>query len=112
MTDAIDAGAVLDNPDRAMICALVSERRSNVPLRMNRVLEALSAKFVRGEPGDVEIGFSALADSVQGNGVVAGGTLTTMVDYGMAFAVLSKLPPGRTCATISLTVNMQSPAMI
>ncbi|MOA54085.1 hypothetical protein D3C78_1776490 [compost metagenome] len=33
-----------------------------------------------------------------------------MLDYAMAYAVLSKLKFGKTCATTSMTVNMQAAA--
>ena len=101
MTNVIDATAILDNPDRALIHTLVSGQCSNVPLCTSPALEALQTRFVQGEPGDVTLRFSAPASALQGNGVVAGGTLTSMLDFGMAFAVLSKLPRGKTCATIS-----------
>jgi uncharacterized protein (TIGR00369 family) len=58
----------------------------------------------------VELSYEVPEASVQGNGVVAGGTLMTMLDYAMAFAVLSKLSCGQTCATTSITVNMQAAA--
>lgn len=113
MTIATEArSAIADNPDRALIHALIAGERADVALCTSPALEALQARFIRGEPGDVTVRFSAPADSRQGNGVVAGGTLTSMLDFAMAFAVLSKLPAGKTCATISLTVNMQAPAQI
>lgn len=112
MTEVIDAAAVLDNADRALIHTLISGQCSNIPLCTSPALEALQTRFIQGEPGTVTLRFSAPASALQGNGVVAGGTLTSMLDFGMAFAVLSKLAQGKTCATISLTVNMQAPAPI
>ncbi|WP_042885474.1 PaaI family thioesterase [Cupriavidus necator] len=106
----LDTDVVADNPDRALIHELVGAASHNVPLRTNPALEALQALLVQGSPGAITLRFSATARSVQGNGVIAGGMLTSMLDFGMAFAILSKLPKGKTCATISLTVNMQSPA--
>ncbi|KAF1021566.1 MAG: hypothetical protein GAK30_01785 [Paracidovorax wautersii] len=104
--------AMADNPDRALIHALIAGEGVDTALRTSPALEALRTRFVRGEPGDVTLRFSVPADSLQGNGVVAGGTLTSMLDFAMAFAVLSRLPAGKTCATISLTVNMQAPARL
>jgi uncharacterized protein (TIGR00369 family) len=54
------------------------------------------------------IRFTAPGTATQGNGVVGGGTLANMLDLAMAMGVLAQLKPGYTCATISLTVNMQS----
>lgn len=108
----LDAKVVADNADRVLIHELIASARGNVPLRTNPALDALQTVFVHGSPGAVILRFSATVHSVQGNGVVAGGTLTSMLDFGMAFAVLSKLPPAKTCATISLTVNMQASARV
>lgn len=112
MTTLLETEVIADNADRVLIHELIASARSNVPLRTNPALDALQTVFVHGSPGAVTLRFSASIHSVQGNGVIAGGTLTSMLDFGMAFAVLSKLPPAKTCATISLTVNMQAPAQV
>jgi uncharacterized protein (TIGR00369 family) len=41
----------------------------------------------------------------QGAGVLAGGLLATLLDEAMAHALLARLAPGQSCATIGLTVN-------
>ncbi|WP_040068532.1 PaaI family thioesterase [Pseudomonas batumici] len=101
---------IVDNPDRAFLECVISEARFDIPLELTAGLSALSARLVKGQPGTVELSFEAPATTIQGNGVVCGGTLMTMLDYAMAFAVLSKLPCGQTCATTSITVNMQAAA--
>ena len=53
--------------------------------------------------------FTVPAESVQGNEVVGGGAVSTVLDLAMALAVLSKIEPGATCSTLSLTVNFLSP---
>lgn len=99
-----------DNPDRALLERLLAEGRADVPLHQNAHLAELDARLVNGLPGALEFSFQITAREVQGNGVVAGGTLMSVLDYAMAYAVLSKLPHGRTCATTSITVNMQAAA--
>lgn len=99
-----------DNPTRALVAGAVAEGLSNVPLDANPALVSLDAVLVEGEPGNLRLRFEAPQSSTQGNGVVSGGTLASMLDIAMAMAVLSVLPPGRTCATTSLTVNMISSA--
>ena len=64
--------------------------------------------LVSVKQGELRLRLEAPASSTQGNGVVAGDSLASMLDLSMAMAVLSPLPPGRTCATISLTVNMMA----
>lgn len=101
---------VHDNPDRALIEKLVSDGVFDTALETTQGLKDLGARLVNGSPGELEFSFLVSKSAIQGNGVVAGGTLMTMLDYAMAYAVLSKLPFGKSCATTSITVNMQSAA--
>lgn len=97
-----------DNPTRAYMADAVASGGRNVALEINPALASLSALLVESEGGELVIRFTAPQIATQGNGVVGGGTLANMLDLAMAMAVLSQLKPGHTCATISLTVNMQS----
>lgn len=102
--------ALTDNPDRALLERLIHQGESDIPLEMTEHLRRLNARLLKGSPGNLELSFQVSSAELQGNGVVAGGTLMTMLDYAMAFAILSKLPAGQTCATTSITVTMQSAA--
>ena len=95
----------MDNPDRALLEHLIANKDFGVPLDMTHGLRELEAHLVKGEPGSLELSFNVSHRSTQGNGVVSGGTLATMLDYAMAYAVLSKLNAGKTCATTSITVT-------
>jgi uncharacterized protein (TIGR00369 family) len=97
-----------DNPTRAHVARAVSSGHRNIPLEVNPALASLSALLVETRAGELVIRFTAPEGATQGNGVVSGGTLANMLDLAMAMAVLSRLAPGQTCSTISLTVNMQS----
>ena len=97
-----------DNPTRAYVAGAVASRRRHVPLEVNPALASLSALLVESGENELVIRFTAPRHATQGNGVVGGGTLANMLDLAMAMSVLSQLKPGYTCATISLTVNMQS----
>lgn len=100
----------IDNPTRAHVAEAVAAGRRNVPLDTNPASRSLGAVLLDGVPGELHLGFVAPPESTQGNGVVSGGTLASMLDLAMAMAVLSKLPPGRNCATINLSVNMMAAA--
>jgi uncharacterized protein (TIGR00369 family) len=102
--------SVVDNPDRAFLERAIAESRFDIPWELTPGLAALSARLIQAHPGAVELSYEVSETAIQGNGVVAGGTLMTMLDYAMAFAVLSKLSRGQTCATTSITVNMQAAA--
>jgi len=99
-----------DNPTRAHVAAAVAAGRRNVPLDTNPASVSLGAVLCEGTPGELRLRFLAPPESTQGNGVVSGGTLASMLDLAMAMTVLSVLPPGRTCATINLSVNMLAAA--
>jgi len=97
-----------DNPTRSYIADAVASRGRNIPLDINPALAGLSALLVESDESEVVIRFTAPHSATQGNGVVGGGTLANMLDLSMAMGVLSRLQPGYTCATVSLTINMQS----
>lgn len=97
-----------DNPTRAQVAEAVASGRRDVPLDFNPALVSLSTRLVEVRGDELILQFSAPHTATQGNGVVGGGTLASMLDLSMAMAVLSRLKPGFTCATISLTVNMQA----
>lgn len=99
-----------DNPDRAFLERIIAEGKFDLPLEMTHGLRELGARLVQGTPGLLEFSFQVPESTTQGNGVVSGGALATMLDYAMAYAVLSKLKFGKTCATTSITVNMQAAA--
>lgn len=97
-----------DNPTRAFVAEAVSSGRRNVPLDVNPSLTSLSALLLEANEQELVLQFTAPSAATQGNGVIGGGTLASMLDLSMAMAVLSRLKPGFTCATVSLTVNMQA----
>lgn len=99
-----------DNPTRAFLADALEQRRFGTPLDINPAFTSLETTLLEGTPGAVSIGFTAGPHTLQGNGVVGGGTLAQMLDCALALAGLSVLAPGQTCATISLTVHMQRPA--
>jgi uncharacterized protein (TIGR00369 family) len=101
---------LIDNPTRAHVAAAVAAGRRDVPLDTNPASASLGAVLREGKPGKLRLGFVAPPESTQGNGVIGGGTVASMLDLAMAMAVLSVLPPGRTCATINLSVNMMGAA--
>lgn len=101
---------LIDNPTRAHVAAAVAAGRRDVLLDTNPALASMGTVLREGKPGELRLGFVAPPESTQGNGVIGGGTLASMLDMAMAMAMLSMLPPGRTCATINLSVNMMAAA--
>jgi uncharacterized protein (TIGR00369 family) len=102
----------MDNPDRKFIADAVAAGLTDVPIDTNPQFRGLSSRLIKGIPGDVTLSFIAGPDTEQGNGVVSGGAMATMLDSAMAMAVLSKIVKGQTCSSISLTINMMRPAQL
>jgi uncharacterized protein (TIGR00369 family) len=102
------SGLQEDNPTRAYVAEAVASGRRHVPLDVNPALASLSTQLVEVRGEQLVLRFTAPRTATQGNGVVGGGTLASMLDLAMAMTILSRLKPGFTCATISLTVNMQA----
>lgn len=98
-----------DNPMRKLVCDSLAQGQKNVNLEINPAFASLSAVLLGGIPGDVLLRFTAGPESIQDNGVVSGGVLAAMLDCATAIGALSMLGAGKSCATVSLTVNMLKP---
>jgi uncharacterized protein (TIGR00369 family) len=48
---------------------------------------------------------------LQGAGVIQGGIVTAMLDYAMALACFTRIAPGKSFGTVSMTTNFIKPAM-
>jgi uncharacterized protein (TIGR00369 family) len=99
-----------DNPTRAFVADAIERQRFDVALDSNPFLQSMATRLLGGRSGEVKLGFTAGPQTLQGNGVIGGGALAQMLDMAMAVATLSTLPVGQTCATISMTTQMQRPA--
>lgn len=101
-----------DNPDRLFIEQAIAEGKfgdEGISIATNAFFRGLSTRLMGGSPGKVELAFTMGDDAIQGNGVVGGGALASMLDCALATATLSAQKPGNTCTTMSLTVNMIGP---
>ncbi|MDR3468008.1 MAG: PaaI family thioesterase [Xanthobacteraceae bacterium] len=96
---------VLENPDRLFIADFMAQGLSDMPISSSKIYQDLSARLVAAAPGRVTLCFAAGERSRQGDGIVHGGVVSTMLDSAMAFAALSTLGRGESAATVSLTVN-------
>ena len=94
-----------DNPDRALIAEMMAYGYSDVAVDTNPVFADLGARIITAARGKIALRFSVGKRARQGDGIIHGGVISTMLDGGMAFAVLSMLDAGESAATISLTVN-------
>ena len=100
------------NPDQALIQRFIDEAQNPVPIDSNPLAIALKSTLLRvdREQGVVNISFDPPEMFIQGTGVIQGGAISAMLDFGMAFATLAKLPPRASCASVNLTTAFLRPA--
>lgn len=96
------------NPDQALLKRFLAAPATPVAIDSNPLGTALRAKLLERKGATLQIAFEPGQQFLQGNGVVQGGIVTTMLDMAAAFAVLATLPDDRTAATASLTVSFLS----
>ena len=69
-------------------------------------------RILEARDGWVRIGFYPPEAFTQGNGVVQGGIISAMLDFGMTFAAFSKIPVEASVATVSQTTNYFRPVFV
>ena len=94
-----------EHPERAFIRRIVERGERYVAVPTNLLAQALEMTIRELTEGRVVTAFQAGKIFTQGNGVVQGGILATMLDFGMVFAVFSTVDVGVTIATVSQTTN-------
>jgi uncharacterized protein (TIGR00369 family) len=101
------ATAVLpaENPDRVIVAEAIRWSLTDVPVHANPVAESMRMILVSAERGRVRLRFDIDQRFTQGDGVIQGGIVTAMLDFGMAFAGLSVVDEGESVATVGINVN-------
>ncbi len=81
------------------------------PLAMRDPLgSSLNGRILEMRDGRARIAFDAGEGFIQAGGVLQGGIVSALLDYGMALAAFGRLPAGRSVATVSLTTHFLRPA--
>ena len=87
---------------------------SDGPLRMTDPLSGLLKSEIidlDAEAGAATLAFEPDERFKQGGGIIHGGIVTTMLDYALALAAFSRLEPGQSFATVSLTTHFLRQAL-
>jgi uncharacterized protein (TIGR00369 family) len=98
------------NPDQALLARALSEGLEDIAFEANPLAIDLQTRLLRVTPQGVALSFLPGERHLQGEAIVQGGILTTMLDFAMAFAVLARLAPNQSAATLNLSVNFLRPA--
>lgn len=94
------------NADYRLIVEFLAGSRTPVAIQSSPLAAALKAHLLDADAsGKSALCFEPPDHFIQGARVLQGGTVATMLDFALAFAVLAALPPERTCTTASLTTN-------
>jgi len=96
------------NPDQALLRRFLAHPHTPLPIDSNPMGVALRATLLGRENAAIRISFEPGREFLQGNGVVQGGIVATMLDFAAAFAVFATLPEGQTVATASLAISFQA----
>jgi len=98
----------MKNADHALLHHFAAQTDPTpVPMPATPMARALNACLVRvdAKVGLVELHFSPGETFLQGHGNVQGGAVAAMLDFAMAFAVMSQLDITRTVVTANLNVS-------
>jgi acyl-coenzyme A thioesterase PaaI-like protein len=97
------------NPDHALIQRFLA---SPGPCRVdtNPVARDFDAHLIRWDEArrELTLRFRTGERHLQGNGVVQGGLVSAMLDFGLAFAVLAMVTPPRSAVTAALHVQFEA----
>lgn len=99
-----------EHPERALVRRAIADGLSDVPVTTNPLAIALGMRLVSAREGGVRMAFTVGAAFTQGNGVVQGGIVSALLDFGMTFAAFSQVAADSTVATVSQTTNYFRPA--
>ncbi|MGE5386114.1 MAG: PaaI family thioesterase [Betaproteobacteria bacterium] len=94
-----------EHPERALMRDIITRGLTEVPVTTNPLAIAVGMTIVEASKGRVRARFSVGEAFTQGNGVVQGGIVSALLDFGMAFAAFSSIPAGATIATVAQTTN-------
>lgn len=102
-----------ENREHALLLDMIeTDRRPAAPVAVSGALfEHLGCSVIAAALGEVRLGFRCGAAHLQGNGTVNGGVVATMLDLGLAWAALTRLPRERSAATIALNVVFLRPVL-
>lgn len=103
------AQRVRENADRVLVARVVRDALTDVPVAANPIAQAMGMTIERAQHGRVWLRFHIGEQFTQGGGMIQGGIVAAMLDFGMAFAALTTVAQGESVASVSLTVNYLRP---
>lgn len=99
------------NKDHRLVRGFLAGDRVPVPIDTNPLAIDLGARIESLDEvsGSARLSFAPGERFLQGGGVIQGGIVAAMLDFGLAFALFARLPEDRMGSTASLTVDLLKP---
>lgn len=104
------AQGIRENADRVLVAQVVREALTDVAVNANPIAQAMGMTIERAQRARVWLRFDIGEQFTQGGGMIQGGIVAAMLDFGMAFAALTTVAQGESVASVSLTVNYLRPS--
>jgi uncharacterized protein (TIGR00369 family) len=102
----------VEHPERALIRRAIEQKLTGLLVTTNPLAVSLKMQIHEARDGWVRIVYNPPEGFTQGNGVVQGGIISAMLDFGMIFAAFSRVPVDSTVATVSQTTNYFRPVFL
>lgn len=99
------------NADKSLLKRFLANPGTPMDVDSNPLTKALRCRILSADPenGVVHVAFEPGDEFLQGNNVIQGGIVATMLDFAMAFAAMAVLPEGQGGTTTSMTVSYLRP---
>jgi len=103
----------MGNPDRLLLEKFLSGGGKPLAFDSNPFSVSLGGMIEQldGAVGTLAMSFTPAHQFIQGNGVLQGGIVSSMLDFVLGLCVVPMLPPNMTAATASLTVSFMRGAL-
>ena len=98
------------NPDRNLVEGAMT-RTLPLAVDTSRLAVEMGAQILLVAPGEITLGYRIGDVFTQATGALQGGAVAAMLDFGLAFAVLTLRCEGESASTLSLTINFLRPAL-
>lgn len=101
----------ISNPDHLLIHEFLAGDGTPRPFATSPLARELGMRLLAADAGEgaITLGFEPGEQFLQGNGCVQGGIVAAMLDFALAFAVMTRLDLSHRHATASFSVNLLQP---
>lgn len=100
-----------EHAERRLVRRAIDGGLHDLAVDTNPLAIALGMRLIAASEGRIHVGYTVGEGFTQGNGMIQGGIVSALLDFGMIFAAFSQTPVGTTLATVAQTTNYFRPAL-